>query len=128
MSKLVEHAKRELELAGLFAKDSDYDGMLGEAVLRLVECHAKEGHSGMSHSMALSIFNRVANFKALGPITSDPREWMEVGTGAWQNLRQSSLFSVDAGKTHYDIDDPEQKNWPRRHNQEQPSSPEGGGE
>ena len=28
---LVDHAKKELDLAGLFDKDSDYDGMIGKA-------------------------------------------------------------------------------------------------
>lgn len=112
MSRLVEHAESELRRAGLFDKDSDYDGMLGPAVLELVKVHAAQGHSGFSHSLTLQIFNKVANFKTLGPLTSAPDEWMEVGRemsppGAkdvWQNKRQGSCFSNDGGKTYYDID------------------------
>jgi len=37
MSNLVEHAKRELTLAGLFNKDSDYGGMMGDSVMELME-------------------------------------------------------------------------------------------
>ena len=60
-----EDAKRNLELAGLFDKDSDYGGMLGEAVMKLVDCHLDEGHSGMSHSYVLHLFNQVINGQSL---------------------------------------------------------------
>ena len=35
MTNLTDFAERELRLAGLFSKDSDYEGMLGDAVLAL---------------------------------------------------------------------------------------------
>ena len=40
----TDWAKRNLELAGLLKKDSAYEGMLGEAVLRLLELHQKFGY------------------------------------------------------------------------------------
>ena len=43
MSNLVEFAKKELELAGLFDKDSDYNGMIGGAVLKMVKDFADGG-------------------------------------------------------------------------------------
>lgn len=112
---LVEHAKREMQLAGLDKPDSDYDGMLYEAVLKLVETHAKERHSGGSHWATMRIFNEVINFKNLTPINSTPNEWMHVGGDTWQNTRKSTLFSIDEGKTYYDIDDKYETNWPNRH-------------
>ena len=60
-----EDAKRNLELAGLFDKDSDYGGMLGEAVMKLVNTHLDEGHSGMSHECTLMLFNKVIKGQAL---------------------------------------------------------------
>jgi hypothetical protein len=115
---LVKHAEREMKLAGLYDKDSDYGGMIAEAVMRLVKIHASEGHSGCSHSLALEVFNRVANFKTLTPITSDPADWMHVGddpdgTPVYQSNRSPGFFSVDGGKTWYDLDDKEKKNWPK---------------
>ena len=111
MSNLIEHAEKEMKMAGLYDGDSDYAGMLPEAVMKLVRAHASEEHSGGSHARTLSIFNRVINFKTLGPITSSPDEWMKVGdTGGpdgkpvFQNRRQGSCFSNDGGKTYYDID------------------------
>jgi hypothetical protein len=118
MSKMMEHAKREMELAGLYAEDSDYGGMIPEAVLALVKAHSEHGHSGGSHELVMRIFNKVANFQAMTPLTSNPEEWMDRtkesgGNPTWQNLRQSSTFSQDGGKTWYDIYDPEKKNWPK---------------
>jgi hypothetical protein len=61
----TQWAIRNLELAGLFDKDSDYGGMLGEAVKRLLETHGKERHSGFSHDLAIDLFARVARGEAL---------------------------------------------------------------
>jgi hypothetical protein len=110
MSKLHEHAVRELNLQGLLDNDSDfmYGDMLGKAVLELIDKFAAQGHSGMSGSITLQLFSKLADFKSINPITNDPDEWHEVGKGQWQNIRQSSSFSNDGGKTYYDLDD---KRW-----------------
>lgn len=104
---LVPHARRELERAGLFREDSDYSGMLGDAVLDLVRVFAAQGHSGFSAHMAIDLFRRVASYDVLTPLTSDPSEWNEVGTDVWQNRRKSSCFSSDGGKTWKDNEAPE---------------------
>lgn len=117
MSNLVKHAKKELKLAGLLDKDSDYNGMLGEAVLELVKVFSKQGHSGFSANWTLDVFNKVASYKPLTPIGTTKDEWMEVSDDMWQNTRRSSTFSRDGGKTWYDIDDPKLNNgdtWRRR--------------
>lgn len=110
MSNLVKHAEFELRRAGMFDKDSDYEGMIGEAVMKMVRLFAEEGHSGFSARRTLDIFARVARFKTLTPITSSPDEWMVVGDATengppvWQSVRQASCFSNDGGETYYDID------------------------
>lgn len=114
MSNLVKHAQKELKLAGLFDKDSDYDGMLGEAVLELVKVFSKQGHSGFSAHQTLKIFNIVADYKPLTPIGSTKDEWMNISDMSsepmWQNKRRGTTFSRDGGKTWYDIDDPKLNN------------------
>lgn len=117
MSNLVKHAENEMKLAGLYDKDADYAGMIPEAVMALVKAHSEQEHSGGSHWLTLQIFNKVINFKTLIPIGSTQDEWFKhdyqtAGKDCWQNTRQSSVFSQDGGKTWYDIDDPEKKNWP----------------
>jgi len=98
---LVDYAKQELKLAGLFDKDSDYGGMLGDAVLELMEVFAKQGHSGCSASMTLAIFNKVASYKPLSPLTLDDDEWNDTGHGI-QNKRNSAVFKeCKEGKPYY---------------------------
>jgi hypothetical protein len=112
---LVDHADFELKRAKLFDKDSDYEGMIGKAVMELVTLFAKQGHSGFSAMLALDVFDKVAKFKPLTPITSNPEEWFDVreniggDEALWQNKRDPALFSNDGGKTWYDIDKPEKK-------------------
>lgn len=106
---LTNHAKRELKLAGLFDKDSDYGGMLGDNILELIKTFSKQGHSGMSASLALDIFNRLANYETL--TQNDHSEYvihppeMNGGKPLWQDSRDSKWFSDDEGKTWYNIDD-----------------------
>lgn len=65
MSNLINHANAELKKAGLFDKDSDYDGELGKGVLELITVFAGQGHSGMSAEMAVQLFERLARFKEI---------------------------------------------------------------
>lgn len=56
-STFIEHCRNWVESRGLLDDDSDYAGMLGEAVLRMAEVFSKEGHSGMSAHYARAYFN-----------------------------------------------------------------------
>jgi len=111
---LIEHAEREMRIAGLYDADSDYAGMIPEAVMKMIRPFAEEGHSGMSASLTLEIFNRLARYKTLTAPTCDPSEWMEVSDmcsveqrPVFQSKRDPSLFSNDGGKTYYSVDDKE---------------------
>jgi hypothetical protein len=107
-SNLVAYARRELTRQGWLNFDDDggmYDGMLGEAVLELMRTFAAQGHTGMSAPMVTNLFDRLARFEPLSPLTGEPDEWTEVGPGAWQNNRCSHVFR-DAdrfGGQPYDI-------------------------
>lgn len=123
MSKLVEHAERELRIAGLFDPDADYGGALAHGVMRLVKVFAGEDHSGFSAGMTADILDKLLRFKPLTPVTADPAEWLQVGDSSlhckvsspaplWQNTRHCSCFSNDGGKTHYDVDAQDMKTRP----------------
>jgi hypothetical protein len=100
MSNLEAYAKSELERAGFFDKDSDYGGLLGEAVMKLIKVFADEGHSGMSAPLAIRIFERVARFEPLTPLTGDDSEWLEVSNAYWQNVRCSHVFKGSDGRAY----------------------------
>lgn len=105
----MKHAVREMKLAGLHKKNSNYDGDIYKCVLDLVKAHAEHDHSGGSHDLTLSVFNRVINFQNLSPLTNNPKEWMNVGEKMWQSTRCSDAFSEDSGQTWYSVDDKKRK-------------------
>lgn len=93
MSQFESFAEEELRRAGLFDKDSMYGGMLGDAVMKMVRLFANEGHSGMSASVAISAFEKVARYQPLTPLTGDDDEWNDVdGKGLFQNRRCPHVF------------------------------------
>jgi hypothetical protein len=104
-SNLYQHAKRELELAGV-EKDI-YGQMLPNAILEIVRTFAKQGHSGMSAAYSLHLLDKLLRYEHLTPITDNPEDWMNVSEylpGTWQCRRNPALFSADGGKTYYHVD------------------------
>lgn len=110
---LVDHAQKELELAGLFDADSDYNGMIGKAVVELMTTFANQGHSGMSAEITTELFSTLARYEHLSPITNNPEDWMDVSGYSpnqpqfWQSRRNPHLFSLDGGRSYYDVNDPD---------------------
>ena len=105
----TEIAIEEVRRAGLCDKDSDYDGMIGEALIKLIETHGRQGHSGASHQLTVNLFKRVMDGRPLSPLTNDPEEWVfhDHGPGykTYQNKRCSNVFTEDLDSgTAYTID------------------------
>jgi len=98
MSQLVEHARRELSLAGLDKPDADYGGAIATGVLELIEVFAKQGHSGESAGQTIRIFKELATFSPLTPLTGEESEWNEVADDLWQNNRNGNVFKNAAGE------------------------------
>lgn len=102
-SPLWEHAKRELDLTGMFKSEVEWDKKIANSVLELIKVFLEQEHTGFSAITTLMLFNKLVKFENLTPITSNPEEWMEVGPNIWQNKRNPVYFSHDQGKTFYDI-------------------------
>jgi hypothetical protein len=105
MGNLLEHAKKEMKIAGLYDKDSDYGGMLATAIEKLISTHEKEGHSGMSNGMVVSLFSKLARFETITPLKGTDDEWGEIyqygeRESCQQNNRNSAVFKDDKG-TYY---------------------------
>lgn len=103
-SRLVAHARRELELCGQAAQDPRY----AAAVVRAVKEFASYGHSGGSAGVAVAQLARLLLFEPLSPITSDPGEWLdrsaESGYPLWQNVRDGRAMSGDGGHTWWYVE------------------------
>lgn len=114
---LTGHARRELELAGMFDKEVDgseatgsWNRLCAEAVIELMEVFAEQGHSGFSASMTQDLFSRLARYEKLTELTDNSNEWGDIGKfqggkPGWQSTRSPSCFSEDGGKTYWDIDE-----------------------
>ncbi len=102
MSALVEFAREELQRAGLFDKDSDYGGQLGSMILMFIQMLVSQGHSGGSVERVLELFEKLARFQPLTPLTGADDEWNEVEPGFFRNKRGSTVFKKANGVA-YDI-------------------------
>jgi len=104
MSNLINHAKEELTIAGLFDKDADYGGALAESVMELIEVFSKQGHSGHSASMVSNLFDKLSRFKPISPLTGKDDEWVEITDGMFQNKRNGAVFKDGNDGKAYFID------------------------
>lgn len=101
---LLEHAKREMDIAGINKKPEDKQ--FADGVLDLIKVlESQKYHSGSSFAITVEIFVRLANRMTLSKLTSKPEEWISVSKEfkrpLWQNLRDPSYFSENGGKTWF---------------------------
>jgi len=110
-SNLVEHARREFEIAGWFddvEDDFDINRMMAEDIMELLEVFANQGHSGFSGSYAVSLFKRLGSYDIISPLTGEPDEWNDISDHygrtekVYQNRRKSTVFKDENGS--YDIE------------------------
>lgn len=87
---LITHAEKEMALA--WPEKDEIQGMVKKDVLQLIEVFAKQGHSGMSAPYVLDVFQRLARFEPLSPLTGEDSEWCDVGDNTFQNNRCGEVF------------------------------------
>jgi hypothetical protein len=115
---LLEHAKRELKLAGYDISDKGCDmhddkesfegyvNSCARSAYELIETLSKAHHSGMSVGITLGIFNKLAKWETLMPLTNNPDEWKslcERESASYQNKRNPACFTKDF-KTYYNVE------------------------
>lgn len=100
---MIEWAKRELDLAGYKESQDpdDINNWMRNDVLKLLEMFCEQGHSGSSAKYAIKLFETLANWKPLSPLTGEPDEWREVGPDVWQNKRASNVFKREDGRVYW---------------------------
>jgi hypothetical protein len=99
---IIDRAKIELRAIG-------FDDSGSMTMLRILEMFFDEWDSGGAVYVAAPILQRLIAGKPLSPLTGDDGEWIEVGTGVWQNKRLSSVFKdirFHDGKLAFDLDNP----------------------
>ncbi len=100
---MMEWAKRELDLAGFKESDDpdDINCWMRNDVLQLIQTFANQGHSGFSARHAINLFQSLANWKPISPLTGEPHEWTEVGPDVWQNKRACNVFKGEDGRAYW---------------------------
>jgi len=101
------HAKREFEYAG-FINDGEYvdeyQQLICENVLDILDTINGQGHSGFSHGYMMSMLNKLVDFKPISPLSFKDKEWVECGNNIYQNKRNSSVFKEGYKGRPYYID------------------------
>jgi len=108
-SLMVAHARRELEMAGLFTanKENDYDGFIGRGTLALVKLFNDWTDDDPAKMQAIhNVFNAVIFGDLLSPPTNDPDEWETVeveGQSITRNKRNNMYITRDDRQTWYNL-------------------------
>lgn len=104
---LESHALTEFRAAGWMDENGKYNDEMQELIckqlLELLHLFSAHGHSGSSAPYALRLFDRLAKFEPIAPLTGEDWEWNEVSNDMLQNKRASHVFKdTDTGEV-YDI-------------------------
>jgi len=91
---LIDHAKQEFETRD-WPGDCEMQRAVCGNILELLEVFSKQGHSGSSASYVLGLFNTLASFAPIAPLTGADNEWVEVEDGVYQNKRCSEVFKEE---------------------------------
>ena len=113
MNNYEKHAWLEFKAAGWLNDNGkfkdDMQEMICKHVLKLLKVFSGEGHSGTSAPYAISLFEKLAKFEPVAPLTGEDWEWTDIseyGPGhngiLYQNKRCGHVFKDKDGP--YDID------------------------
>lgn len=108
MNELIEHAKAELRIIRL---END---PIGNKTIELLEILSQQEHTPGTAMKTLFLFDKLAKWQALTPLTSNKNEWEEITTVSmerqlWQSKRNPRFFSRDNGKHWYKEEKGEKK-------------------
>ena len=105
-----KHAELEFRAAGWVDENGNFKDEMQELmctqVLKLLDVFDSHEHSGSTAPYAISLFERLAKFKPIVPLTGEDWEWVELGYGddiKYQNIRCSNVFKGVDGRA-YNVD------------------------
>jgi hypothetical protein len=113
MNNYEKHAWTEFRATGWVDENNKFNDEMQEAicnhVLKLLDVFHDEGHSGSSALYAIDLFEKLAKFEPVVPLTGEDWEWSDVseyggrdGGPLFQNKRCGRVFKDNDGS--YDID------------------------
>ena len=113
MNNYEKHAWIEFRAAGWTDEDGKFNDEMQELickhVLKLLEVFNGEGHSGSSAPYAINLFEKLAKFEPVAPLTGEDWEWTDVSEYGgrdngilYQNKRCGHVFKDNDGA--YDMD------------------------
>lgn len=100
-STLCQKAIREFELAGYINSDDEMSKLMANQVLETLAVFSSHDNSGFSAGIELKLFDILAHYKILTPLTFKDNEWDKIDKDLWQNNRITSIFKDNTGKIHY---------------------------
>ena len=91
MNNYEKHAWIEFRAAGWTGENGKFNDEMQELickhVLKLLEVFHGEGHSGSSAPYAINLFEKLAKFEPVAPLTGEDWEWYEVSSYSSPDLR-----------------------------------------
>lgn len=104
MSNLIDYAKEELsKIYTEEALKEPYNKFAYDSIMTLVTTFSNQCHTGFTAPYTINMFERLAMFKPVTPLTGEDDEWIKINDSTWQNKRCSSVFKNDSGQA-YDIE------------------------
>lgn len=100
-SSLCKKAIRELELAGYINSNDEMSRLMANQVLETLAVFSSHDNSGFSANIELKLFDILAHYRILTPLTFKDNEWDKIDKHLWQNNRITSIFKDNTGKIHY---------------------------
>lgn len=104
-SNYIKHARKEFKIAWS-NEDDEMQNFMCKQVIELLSVLATHGDSGFSINYKLNLFQNVAKFKTIAPLTFKDDEFGEPYCleGIRQNKRNSGVFMDKDGRFYY-VDD-----------------------
>ena len=113
MNNYERHARSDFRATGWIDESGKYKDEMQEMicnhVLKLLEVFGGEGHSGSSAPYTLNVFDTLARFKPIAPLTGEDWEWIDVSEYGgrddgplFQNKRCGAVFKDNTGAYNSD--------------------------
>lgn len=101
-SRLVQHAIKELKLAGYGKGEGGPNDWIYEQVIEAVAVFTSHGNSGSSASFEINLVQKLCSWNVISPLRFTDDEWNQISfDGTCQNKRKLDVFKELNGRIHY---------------------------